>query len=243
MTLRVLIADDELLARKRLTRLLGALPEVELVGECISGEAVLAKMAEPETEVDVLILDIQMGELSGVETMGLLPDGPIILFATAHSEYAVDAFDGGAADYLLKPVEPARLKKALDRARERLSQRQAPQPSATGPDRLAVPTRKGIMLIDPNTVQYALIEGESVILKTDSARFITDFRIADIEKKLPPERFERVHRKALLNLEAVATLEPLESGGYYAHTKDGAKLPVSRQSARKLRKLWGLPRS
>ena len=112
--MRVLLADDELIARKRLARLLAAIDDVTVVGECDSGVAVLERVKE--TGVDVVLLDIQMPNLGGLETIALLPeDGPLVVLCTAHPDHAVDAFEHGAVDYILKPVEGARLKKALAR--------------------------------------------------------------------------------------------------------------------------------
>ena len=106
--MKILIADDEQLARTRLRRLLGALPDVEIVGEATDGTEVLAFIKK--TEVDVVLLDIRMPKLTGTEAMGLWPvGGPVVIFCTAHAEHAVDAFEAGVVDYLLKPVEPARL--------------------------------------------------------------------------------------------------------------------------------------
>src|SRR5512140_1979204 len=146
--LRVLIADDELLARKRLTRLVAALPEVELVGECASGEEVLARVREQK--VDVLLLDIQMPGLTGLDAMALLPaDGPYVIFCTAHPDHAVQAFDVGAVDYVLKPIEAGRLQKAIERAAAQLAQRPPPaNASSADAPRLAIPTRHGIVLVD-----------------------------------------------------------------------------------------------
>lgn len=240
--LRVLVVDDELIARKRLSRLLAAMSDVEIAGECEDGEEVAPHVKDGG--VDVVLLDIQMARVSGIEAMGVLdPDDPVVVFVTAHPSHAVEAFDGGAADYLLKPVEPARLKKALDRARERLElRRMRSEPHAPAPpSRLAVPTRRGLVLVDPNEIRYALIEGETVLLHTTRGTFVTDFRIAALEKKLAGDRFERVHRRVLLNLDHVASLEPLETGGYIAITTDGGKVPISRQSARRLRRRWALP--
>lgn len=234
MTLRILIADDELLARKRLHRLLSAIPDVEIAGECQSGEEVLAFVKSQP--VDVLLLDIQMPGLTGLEAKALMPaDGPYVIFTTAHPEHALEAFDVGAVDYVLKPVEAARLQKALERARGQRS-----RPADEAPGRLAVPTRRGIVLLDPLAVSHATFDGSLVTLFTKDGALLTDFTLQDLESKLPAGRFERVHRRALLNIEFVDRLEPLETGGYVAHTKWGEEVPVSRQAARELRKRLGL---
>ena len=241
--LRVLIADDELLARKRLTRLLSAMPGVELLGACASGEEVLARVQQGG--VDVVLLDIHMPGLTGLEAMALLPaGGPYVIFCTAHSSHAVEAFDAGAIDYVLKPVEAARLQKALERAatqqaRQRFAQ-EAHRQKERRATRLAIPTRRGIVLVDPREVSHAVLDAELVTVFTSQGDFLTDFTLQELEEKLPPGLFERVHRRALLNLDHVVRLEPLETGGYRAWTHRGHAVDASRQVARTLRRRFGL---
>jgi two-component system LytT family response regulator len=239
--LRVLVADDELLARKRLVRLVGATPGVLLVGECDSGEAVLARLLEKD--VDVILLDIHMPGLSGLETIELLPeDGPVVILCTAHPDHAVHAFEQGAVDYVMKPVEAGRLKKALTRARQRLVATRegasggGPSPEPRSLDRLAVPTRQGIVLLDPRAISHAVLDGELVTVVTETGTFLSDDTLADLQERLPRDLFERVHRRALLNLEHVSRLAPLETGGFMAHTRGGHAVEVSRQAARELRR-------
>jgi two-component system LytT family response regulator len=243
--LRILIADDELLARKRLARLLSAMPDVEVCGEAADGDAVLA--AARAGGVDVVLLDIHMPGLSGLDALSLLPeDGPRVILCTAHAEHAVDAFEYGAVDYVLKPVEAARLQKALERVRARLSPRAEQEPvkgpaaGAKGLARLPIPTRQGIVLVDPDTISHASLDGELVTVFTTQGDFLTDFTLQELADKLPVEGFHRVHRRALLNLAQVARLEPLETGGYIARTTRGHAVEVSRQSARELRRMLGL---
>lgn len=227
----MLIADDELMARKRLARLLSALDGVEVVGEVIDGAEVLDAV-RGGLGVDLVLLDVHMPNLTGIDAMQLLgADGPLVVFTTAHADHAVAAFDGGAVDYLLKPIDPARLQRALDRVRER--RRVEP----TGSARIPIPTRKGLVLLDPADLGHAMIEGESVVLVTRKGRFYTDFRLGDLERRLPAT-FLRVHRQALVNLERIDRLEDQESGGYLAVLDDGTTLAVSRQVARQLRRAW-----
>lgn len=245
LPLRILVADDEQLARKRLVRLLAELPAAELAGECASGQEVLALLAAPDADVDVVLLDIAMPGLTGLETGALLPeDGPYIIFTTAHSEHALAAFDLGAVDYLLKPIDAVRLGKALARARHRLGF----QPPPAGQARLAaaefvrlpVTTRQGIRLIDPRDLSHAVFDGELVTLHTTQGPLLTDFSLQDLEDRLPAGAFERVHRRALINLEKLACLDPLETGGYTARMQGGDLVPISRQAARRLRRRLGL---
>jgi len=249
--LRVVIADDEELARRRIARLLRGLEEVEVVGECKDGTEVLRRVAQGG--VDVLLLDIQMPGLTGLEAMALLPeDGPYVIFCTAHAEHAVDAFDVGAVDYLLKPFEADRLEKALVRARSREevlrfqeeARQQRQRGAAAGAQgalaRLAVPTRQGIVLLDPREISHAVLDGELVTLHAGGGEYLTDDSLQSLEARLTGGAFERVHRRALLNLDHVARLEPCPSGGYVARTHRGATVEVSRQAARALRKRLGL---
>ena len=240
MPLKILIADDEQLARARLTRLLSAMDEVELVGEAKDGDEVLAKVRAGG--IDLVLLDIQMPRLTGTEAMALWPpDGPPVVFCTAHAEHAVKAFDTGAVDYLLKPIEPERLKKALDRARDREARaRFSGEVRAQQLTRLAITTRQGVVLLDPATISHATLEDELVTVHAGGTSYLTDFSLQELQDRLPAGKFERVHRRALLNLEAVARLEPLETGGYLARTQHGQSVEVSRQSARELRRRLGL---
>jgi two-component system LytT family response regulator len=246
--LRVLIADDEAIARKRLARLLAAMPDVTVVGECADAHQVLDRVRVGG--VDVVLLDIQMPELSGIEALQLFPaDGPVVIFCTAHTAHAVAAFDVGAIDYLLKPIEAARLRKALERARDRDARRRYGEELArfrTGGaqerplDRLALPTRQGIVLLDPLSVSHAELDGELVTVHTADAQYLSALSLQELESRLPGERFARVHRRALVNLEHVVRLEPNEVGGYTARTRNGRAVEISRQAARDLRKRLGL---
>jgi two-component system LytT family response regulator len=231
------------MARKRVLRLLGELPGIEAVTECESGEEVLAKLGAED--VDVAILDVNMPGISGLETVIRMPeDRPYVIFLTAHPEHAVSAFDVGAVDYVLKPVDDARLAKALDRARHSLDGSSA----AAGRDdaargrvnKLAIATRGGVELVAPKDVTHATFDGALVTLHTPSRAILSDDTLQDLEDKLPAGPFERVHRRALVNLDHVDRLESVDSGGYVAVLSSGKRVDVSRQSARRLRRRLGL---
>jgi two-component system LytT family response regulator len=246
--LRVLVADDEAIARKRLLRLLAAMPDVAVAGECADAHEVLGRVRAGG--IDVVLLDVQMPELSGLEALQLFPaDGPVVIFCTAHTAHAVAAFDVGAIDYLLKPIEAARLRKALDRARDRDARRRYTDELARFKnrgerdkplDRLALPTRQGIVLLDPTDVSHAELDGELVTVHTADAQYLSALSLQELESRLPADRFSRVHRRALVNLEHVVRLEPNEVGGYTARTRNGRAVEISRQAARELRKRLGL---
>ena len=250
--LRVLVADDEMIARRRLTRLLAAIENVEVAGECADVDAVVARVAEGG--VDVVLLDIHMPGLTGIDALALLPSpdagGPHVVFCTAHADYAIKAFDGGATDYLLKPIDLDRLGKAVERARSRIAAASARSPAApvaqAGPgqasawQRLPIATKSGIVLVDPHQITHAVLDGVLVTVVLLTGEYVTDFTLQELEKKLPPEKFVRVHRRALLNLEHVAKLEPQDTGGYVAKTTRGHAVEISRQAARELRVRLGL---
>jgi two-component system LytT family response regulator len=239
-TLRILLVDDEELARRRLARLLADLPDVEVAGECDGGQTALARLrAEPD--VDVVLLDIRMPGLTGLQTAALLgDDGPYVVFTTAHDDHAIEAFDLGAVDYPLKPIEAVRLHRALERARQRLGHHRPAR--AAGPElvRLPVATREGIVLVDPHGLSHATFDGALVTLHLPGRTLLTDMSLQDLEDRLPPGAFERVHRRALVNLEKIERLDPLETGGYDARMPGGDVVPISRQAARRLRRRLGL---
>jgi len=238
--LRVLIADDEELARRRLLRLLGELPGVEIAGECSRGAEVLARVSEGSA-IDVVLLDIRMPGLSGIETGALFPDdGPEIIYTTAYGEHALAAFDVGAVDYLLKPIDARRLRRALDRVRPQRSREDAATDTPPPLRRLAIATREGVVLLDPATLAYATFDGSLVTLHGDHGTLLTDLSLQELEDRLPPSIFERVHRRALINLERIERLEPLETGGYRAHVRGGGEVPIARQAARRLRRRLGI---
>jgi two-component system LytT family response regulator len=251
--LRVLVADDEVMARRRLLRLLAALPDVRVAGECADGDEVLERVAAGD--VDLVLLDVQMPNLSGLDALGLWPPGgPVVVFCTAHAEHAVSAFDVGAVDYLLKPIDAGRLKRALVRAREADARRRfgaeadRQRELRTGrgdggdgfPARLAVTTHQGIVLLAPQEITHLELDGALVTVHTVRGDFLCDLPLQELEQQLAPHGFVRAHRRTLLNLAHVTRLEPVETGGFVARTAGGHAVEVSRLAARTLRKRLGL---
>lgn len=241
LALRVLVCDDELIARRRAARLLAEQPGVEVVAECASGGEVLARLAADD--VDLVVLDIHMPGLTGLETALQMPeDRPYLIFLTAHPEHAVAAFDVGATDYLVKPVDDVRLKKALDRARRQLDAplgrdlHDAGAPLA----RLAIATRTGVVLLGPDEVTHAVFDGQLVTVHTRDRAILADATLQELEQRLSAPHFERVHRRAIVNLLHVERLEPVLSGGYVARIAGGRSVDVSRQAARRLRRRLGI---
>jgi two-component system, LytTR family, response regulator len=224
--LRVVVADDELTARKRLVRLLEEMADIELVGVCEDAKSVLARVKQGG--VDAILLDVQMPGLTGLDAVAMMPaeaDSPYIIFCT---------------------VDAGRLHKALERARARRSAGEPRRPTRREPEgvnRLAIATRQGIVLVDPEEVTHAILEDELVTLFTRSGKFLTDFTLQQLHERLEAHGFERVHRRALLHLGRVTKLVPLETGGFVAEMQNGGTVELSRQSARAIRRRLGLRRA
>jgi DNA-binding LytR/AlgR family response regulator len=244
--LRVLVCDDEAMARKRAVRIASELLSEAQVEGCSSGKEALARLEEED--FDVLLLDVDMPGMSGLEVARHLPEpAPYVVFLTAHPEHAVSAFDVGATDYLVKPLEEDRLRKALDRVSKRLHEAEREERNPPAPiegkrmQKLAIQERGGVVLLDPEKV-FACVLGDSLVtVSTHDQEVLSTLTLAELHSKLP--HLERVHRKALLNMDLVERLESLPSGGYSVRlpgVQGETSVEVSRQSARVLRKRFGL---
>ena len=250
--LRLIIADDERPAREFLKTVLRQFPEVELVGEAENGTDALEmiKSAKP----DVALLDLRMPELSGLEVVKLLRKSqmPLVAFVTAHDEYALAAFEVNAVDYLLKPVEKARLAETLARASERLEQadwreiekdkiqnasRSIDKTSSDGKlDRIPVKKRDDIFLIPVTDVASIIADGELLQITTAAnERYTINFRLKDLETKLDEKQFVRLSRGALANLEMVSRISPMPGGTYMITLNNGQQIPSSRLQSKILR--------
>ncbi|MBS1808991.1 MAG: response regulator transcription factor [Acidobacteria bacterium] len=249
--LRVVIADDERPARSFLAALLRDFEDVALIGEAESGpEAV--EIIERERP-DLALLDLQMPELDGLGVVRLLPKHrtPLIAFVTAYDEYAVQAFALNAIDYLLKPVERARLRETLNRALERLEQAETlaseiervrtvarefeatPQPYL---ERLPIRRRDDILLLPVNQIASIVAEGELLHITTiQRERHLISYRLKDLEARLDPTKFVRLGRGTLANLELISVITQMPGGTYTATLSNGQQLAVSRLQSRILR--------
>lgn len=242
--LRVAVADDELIARKRMERLLGGIPHVEVVGVHPSGAALLAQLAEDA--IDIVLLDIQMPGTSGLETHArIATGGPFVIFATAHPEHAVAAFELGAVDYILKPIDAPRLAKAIDRARVQVLARARAEQANVGTSmaKLPITTVAGVVLVDPDEVSHAEFDGTLVTIhRRVGDSLLSELSLQQLAQRLPEPQFDRVHRRSLVNLHEVSLLVPQPTGGFIATMRNGAQVLVSRQSARRLRRWLAGPR-
>lgn len=244
---RVVIVDDEPLARERIRTLLERHRDVQVVAECGDGEeAVRVLLAE---RPEVVFLDVQMPELDGFEVLEALPAGerPAVIFVTAYDEHAVRAFEVNAIDYLLKPVEPKRFEGALTRVRER---RPAGQPEAgleavlaelrrtrAWPGRLVVRDGSRITFVRTEEIDWIDAAGNYARLHAGKAVHLLREPLKVLEARLDPERFLRVHRSAIVNLERIVSVEPYFHGEYTLTLRDGTRLTSSRTHSGRLRTL------
>jgi two-component system LytT family response regulator len=248
----VVIADDERPARSFLAALLRSAEDVNLVGEAASGAEAVA-LIERERP-DLALLDLQMPEVDGLSVVRLLRRDciPLVAFVTGYDEYAVRAFELAAIDYLLKPVEPARLRQTLTRARELLERADArPADSdrlrAMAADyerrsppsylrRLPVRKREDIVLLTVDQIASVVAHDELLHLTTQSGeRHTITYPLKELEARLDPSQFIRLSRGALVNLDMIQRLTPMPTGTYVVTLSNKQQLTVSRSRARALR--------
>lgn len=247
--IRAWLVDDEALAIKRLSRMLEETGRVQVLGSSNDPAAALADISG----VDVLFLDIEMPGMNGFELLANLTPKPLVVFTTAYDQYAVKAFEVNGTDYLLKPVTP----EALERALQKLEKLQsAPQPDyqamlerltlalQTGrsyPRRL--PSRLGdrIQFVDVDAVTYFFAEGKLTYAVSHGKNYVVDDSIIQLEAKLDPAQFQRIHRGYLVNLSAVQELHTWFTGKMVARLNDTARteLPIARDRVKSLKERLG----
>ena len=239
--IRVVIVDDEDLARQMLREYLSVRQEIEIIAECANGfEAV---KAVTDLKPDLLFLDIQMPKLDGFEVLELIGTDRAVVFVTAYDEYAIRAFDIHAVDYLLKPFSAERFDTALKRARERLGGKLPPpvdlSSSARPPEqhleRVVVRDGTRVHIIPIAKLDYAEAQDDYVALSSDGKKHLKQQTISSLEKALDPQRFLRIHRSYIVNLERVSKIEPYSKDNYVVVLNNGAQLPVSRSGYARLR--------
>jgi DNA-binding LytR/AlgR family response regulator len=244
---RCVVIDDEELARQHLTRLLAAHADVEIAGEASNGGDALQLLSD--CRPDVAFLDIEMPGLNGFEVLTQLRHSPRVVFATAYDEYAIRAFDANAIDYLLKPIQAARLAQAMDKLRmsiakprddyETLLRRALSTVQTRTPAKIAGRRGKRIVLLSPRDILYAIVEDQIVFLHTAAERFATDRTIAELEALLASAGFVRVSRSTLVNLDHTRELLPWFSGTWKVKLSNDAEIDVSRDRARHLKARLG----
>ena len=248
----VLVADDEPLARRRLLRLLRAEPGIEVVAECKGGRSAVEQILARAP--DLVFLDIQMPDLDGFGVIAEVgPERmPAVVFVTAYDQYAIEAFEVNAVDYLLKPVEPNRLETTVDRVRRRIhSERPGARPAAELDkvlhllgdrqdlrEQLALKVGDRFLLIQADEVVHASVEDDVITVETNSLSGTSNYRTLDeLQAHLDPTVFWRVHRSHLVNINKIKEIVPWFSRNFLLKMRDakGSEIPVSRSQTKRLR--------
>lgn len=243
--LRVIIADDERLARRKLHILLESEPEVQLVAECEDGRQTISAI---HTHLpDLLLLDIQMPDLDGFQVLNEVPPGemPVVIFTSAHDQYAIRAFEAHALDYLLKPFDQERLHHSIERAcsevrksgdreithrimdllsRVRSETRSGPEPEA----RLVIRAKGRVIFLNLDEIDWVEAAANYVRLNVGKESYFFRETISRIAERLNPNLFIRIHRSTIVNVRKIKELIPVNSGEYVVILKTGKELSCSR---------------
>lgn len=247
--IKVLIVDDEEPARKLIAEYLSDVGEILVTGESANGfEAIKAIQEDPP---DLIFLDIQMPKITGFELLEVIGPGPEVIFTTAYDEYALKAFELDAVDYLLKPFPADRFRKAVYKAIERIKARgkgvEAPVDrlrtrlsEETGElKRVVVRSGSRLVVIPVDKISHITAEGDYVMIVSGLGNFLKETTMKFMEEKLPPDRFIRVHRSHIVNIEQVAGVEPYSKDSHLAIMKNGERVRISQEGYKKLRKIIG----
>lgn len=241
MKIRVLIVDDEPLARQRVRLLLDEEPDVEVVGEAGDGVEAVERIAS--VRPDLLFLDVQMPDMDGFEVLRRIPPTllPVVIFTTAYDRHALHAFEANALDYLLKPFKPARFQESVRRARVLLADRQAGatargllgllgQVSAPGGRlvRLAVKTPGRVIFVELDRIQAIEAAGKYAVVQVGREAHAVRESMSSLEAQLPPHRFLRISRSVIVNIEQIQELQPMFKGENRVVLKSGKTYPTTR---------------
>ncbi len=241
--IRTIIVDDESPARDLVREFLSADDDFEIVAECINGfEAV---KAVGQHDPDLLLLDIQMPKLDGFEVLALLDRSPVVVFVTAHDAYALRAFEVHALDYLLKPFSSERFHEVMARVKLQQSNRDRPSVAALGASLRAKPLQRLVVRHEDGTIQvvpagridYIEAADDGVVIVTGGSRLRKQQPIGEIGADLDPDRFVRIHRSYLLNIDRIEKIELYAKDSRVAILRDSSRLPVSRSGYARLREL------
>ena len=241
MKFRALIVDDEPLARQRVRLLLGEEPDVEVIGE--SGDGFEALDQIQATRPDLVFLDVQMPEMDGFEVLRRVPQAllPIVIFTTAYDQHALRAFEVNALDYLLKPFKPTRFKEAVQRVRDLIANKQAgvtsrgllallgQAPAPAGQlTRLAVKTPGKVTFVELDQIQAIEAAGKYAVVHVGKEDHVLREALSSLESHLPPQRFLRISRSVIVNIDQIQELQPTFKGENLVVLKSGKSYPTTR---------------
>ncbi len=235
--IRALVVDDEPLARTNIAVLLGEDPDIEMTGECGSGVEALAEIRSAKP--DLVFLDVQMPECDGFDVLELLGRGlpSAIVFVTAYDQYALRAFEAGALDYILKPFDNARFKRALDRAKERIRNGKH-EPRETG--RIAVKSSGEVTFLQAREIDWIEAADYYACLHIGTKTHLLRRSMSELEQELDESIFCRIHRSTIVNLDRVRSLKLNVDGEYEVLLESGTRLRLSRRYRKQLQSRLGV---
>lgn len=243
--MKVILVDDERLARTAFAQLLEEHTDVEIIGEAKNAKEAIELLEE--TDPDVLFLDIQMPEKNGFELLEELPNCPHVVFVTAYDEYAIKAFEVNALDYLLKPVEPQRLMETLDKLRKKIAAemvnaetRAASTKKLTPDDRIFIKDGEKCWFVELEKVRMFESEGNYVKVHFEGFRPLILRSLNNLEERLDEKSFFRANRKYIINLKWISRIESWFNGGLQVELREGEKVEISRRQAIKFKELMSL---
>ena len=244
---KVIIVDDEPLARSIVKEYLQKHPQMELMQEC--GDGFEGLKAIQQHQPDLIFLDIQMPKITGFEMLELIEQPPSVIFTTAFDEYAIKAFEAHAIDYLLKPFDQERFDKAISKWKEKKSTStekstqdllETASLSPSQSQRIVVKNGSKIKIIPAHDVLYLEAADDYVKIHTPEGYFLKNKTMTHFEQSLDGEQFVRTHRSYIVNVQQITRIDPYEKDSHVAILRSGAKVPVSRSGYGKLKEVLGL---
>lgn len=250
MKYKVYIVEDEAHARERLEQFIKNVPELDIVGRNESGQK--ASMEIDELKPDILFLDIQLTDITGIDVLHLISWKPLVIFTTAYNDYAIQAFELQAVDYLLKPFSEARFEAAVEKAINQLNSEENKMgqlkellnswsPKENYLNRLPSKIGDKIYIINDDDIVYFTSEDKLVFAYLFETKYLINYTLEQLQSRLNPEKFFRIHRSTIVNLNYIKTIETWFAGGYRMLVKDKNKteLTISRSAGKLLRQKLG----
>lgn len=239
--MKAVIVDDERLARKELTKLLEEFPEIEIIGECTNGKEAIDFINDKKP--DLVFMDIEMPELSGFDVVEQIDRTPAIVFVTAYNDYAIKAFEVNASDYIVKPVDPERLKETIEKIKsdnEEIDTDSLERTSLTSGDQIFIKDGEKCWFIKLDEIKLFESEGNYVRIYFREFKPLVLKSLNNLESKLDPRLFFRANRKYIINLNTITHIENWFNGGLQVTLEDDRKIEISRRQAVKFKAMMSL---
>lgn len=244
MEITCLVIDDEKLARDLLIEYIEEIPDIEMIGQCSKGKEAV-KMIN-ELKPHLIFLDVQMPAMTGFDVLDAISHEPYVIFSTAYDQYAIQAFEKNAVDYLLKPIDQERFKQAVDRAIERIRKDESnidalisslhKEKEAQYSSHLFVQKSEKLLNIPVTDIIHLQASGDYTILTTANDQYVSSTGISKLESKLNADIFIRIHRSTIININKLREIEKHFNGGLVVKMENGKTFPVSRTYAKEIKK-------